>query len=255
MKYSNETDLSNFKKIDSLSWDELEDKVLIRLVNGKTLNKYGNDIAHTKYLDLEITYTVQEIRNEQVLSHMLTNEEIEGMGVSVDEVRQAAFRNTGSDRKRRIFTFKESVLKDNPMFPVISMPKGFMAVSGDQTQAPGYIEDVDMETGQENVLIITNRMSAFGSCYMIIPSMLEEVYSRFNQENFYVIPVSVHQVMCVRKSYADHNGQKPLYEVEDDLLSMVENINDHSNKDWKDILSYKIYYYLGDDGKRLFPIT
>ena len=85
--------------------------------------------------------------------------------------------------------------------------------------------------------------------------MLEEVYDRFNQENFYVLPISVHQVMCVRKGYADHDGQKPLYEVEDDLLCMVEGINDNGNKDWKDILSYKIYYYLGDDGKRLFPIT
>lgn len=254
MKYSNETDLSNFKKINSLSWDELKDKILIRLVNGKTIDKYGKDIAYTKYLDLEITYTVQEVKNETVLSHMLTNQEIKEMGVSLDEVQLAAFHNTGSDRKRRIFTFKESVLKDNPMFPVMSMPKGYMGV-GDSGQTPGYIEDVDMESGQENVLVITNRLSAFGSSYMIIPSMLEEVYDRFNQENFYVLPISVHQVMCVRKGYADHDGQKPLYEVEDDLLCMVEGINDNGNKDWKDILSYKIYYYLGDDGKRLFPIT
>ena len=120
----------------------------------------------------------------------------------------------------------------------------------------GIIEDIsyDGEIEIENILMLTNKNDIFGACYMIIPEILEEVYKRFG-ENFYIIPLSIHCVMCVRNGYATKNNTKPTHEVEDDILDAIEEFNDTKTNSWKDILSYKAYYYFGDDGEYIFPIS
>ena len=68
----------------------------------------------------------------------------------------------------------------------------------------------------------------------------------------------IQEVLAIFKIFYLHNSKnntKPLYAVEDDILDTIEDFNDTHNKSWKDILSYKTYYYLGDDGKFILPIS
>lgn len=254
MQYIDERNMQNLKKTDASSWETLKENVFVRLINKKYLKEYG-DVAYTTLLDLAMVFSVQEKTKAGIMTHLLTNDELKTLGVEVDEVKTTAMTNTGNDRKRRIMTFKESTLKNNVMYPVLQIPKGMMMGAGDHSMADcGIIQDVDEEKQCDNILMLCNKYDCFGSSYMVVPSVLDEVYERFNNENFYIIPLSVHQVMCVRSGYASHEGDKPHYEVEDDLLDMIESFNDSNNKSWKDVLSYKIYYYFGDDGKKLFLI-
>ena len=254
MKYRDETDIQNFKKIDASSWDTLKDDVYIRLMNRKYVNQYGNNVAHIPFMDLALTFSVQEKSKDTILSYLLTNEDLKSFGVNAEAVRDAALHNTSHDRKKRVMTFKESTLKSNPMFPILQVPPGTMMGTGGRSMADcGFIQDKDEESGMDNILILGNKTDTFGASYMASGEVLDEIYNRFN-ENFYIVPLSIHQVMCVRASYATRNGTKPSYEVDDDFLDMIEAFNDSNNKSWKDILSYKIYYYFGDDGKRLFLI-
>ena len=255
MQYSDEKDMVNFKKVNTSSWEDLKDNVFIRLINERYLTQYGNDIAHVKMMDLVMVFSVQEKIKETMLSYLLTNEDLKLMNIEIDEVRKTAVSNSSHDRKRRIMTFKESTLKNNMMYPVLQIPKGMMMGAGGHSMAEcGIIQDTDEEKECDNILILCNKHDTFGASYMVLPSVFDEVYNRFNEENFYIIPLSIHQVMCVRSGYASHEGEKPQYEVEDDLLDMIEAFNDTNNKSWKNILSYKIYYYFGNDGKKLFLI-
>jgi len=253
MQYINESNMDNFKKIDSSSWETLKSNVYLRLINIKTLDKFGDDIAYLKYLDLAIVFSVQEKRSQSMLSHMLTNAELQSFGITVEDAYREAFDNTKHDKKRRIMTFKESTLKNNVMYPVLTFPSGMtLGTGGTSINNCGLIEDVDPNDNTENILMLCNKYDIFGAAYMIVPSILEEIYERFDYENFYIIPLSIHVVMCVKGSYVTRN--KKIYEAEDDLLDMIEAYNDQNNKSWQDILSYKIYYYMGDDGKKLFLI-
>jgi hypothetical protein len=144
-------------------------------------------------------------------------------------------------------TFKESILKDNVMYPVLQVSDG-VAIGAHSKTDCGIIQDIDKDTGADNVLMLCNKYNTFGASYMASFDILEEIYERFN-ENFYIIPLSVHEVMCVRSGYASRDGEKPRTEVDDDFLDMIEAFNDNHNKSWKDILSYKIYYYYGDEDK------
>lgn len=255
MQYTDEINIQNFK-MDTSSWDAVKDNVFIRLVNKKYLSQYGKNIAHVNFLDLAIVFSLQEKIKNVMVSHMLTEEELMFFNVTIDEAKQVAMYNTGTDRKKRIMTFKENLMKNNPMYPVLTVPQGMsMGINGRNGQSePGILHDTDEEHGYDNILILCNKHDTFGSAYMVVPEVLEEVYERFNHENFYIVPLSIHQVMCVRSGYATHEGEKPHYEVDDDMLDMIEAFNDGNNKSWKDILSYKIYYYFGDDGKKLFLI-
>ena len=263
MIYSDEKDFYNFKKIDTSSWDTIKDNVYIRLMNEKYIPSYNDDIAFIKKLDLAITFSVQEIvtakSKKKMLSHMLTNQDLKNMNIDIDTVYSNALKNTATNRKRRIISFKEYSIMHNIMYPMLTIPKEMiMSYNNDDISSCGMIEDVtydyegDIET--ENILMITNKNDIFGACYMAIPDILDEIYDRFG-ENFYILPLSIHCLMCVRSNYATKNNTKPLYEVEDDILDTIENFNDTYNESWKDILSYKAYYYFGDDGKIILPIS
>ena len=263
MDYSDEKDLSNFKKINISSWDTIKNNVYLRLMNAKYISSYNEDIAFIKKLDLAITFSVQEIittkSEKKLLSHMFTNQEISDFGVDINTVYSEAIKNTSTSSKRRVMTFKEYTLMHSLMYPMLSIPKGLMMGSGSSKMNEcGILEDVtynnEDNTSIENILMITNKNDIFGASYMIIPDILEEIYNRF-RENFYILPLSIHCVMCVRANYVTKNNTKPLYEVEDDILDTVEDFSDTENKSWKDILSSKAYYYFGDDGKVIFPIS
>lgn len=270
MSYSDEADLSKFKKVDASSWDGLKDHVFARLVNAKQIPKYNTDIFHgkqevafTKWIDLAVTFSVQEkARNNNgkyIMSHMLTSQEIEKYGITNEEALEYAVHNLGNSPRRRVMQFRYFMMHSNGFYPLLDLPHGLLQIGSQKpSETPGVIKDIDfdMESHEEkeNILVITTKDRCFGSSLMTVPSILKEVYDRF-VGNFYILPMTVHEVLCIREEYATHKGQRERYEVEDDLLEMVEDINDNPQAKWQDILSYKIYYYMGDDGHIVIPIS
>ena len=67
------------------------------------------------------------------------------------------------------------------------------------------------------------------------------------KENFYIVPSSVHELICIKSSYATDNGDKLEKQVIEDLEDMVEQINDVIHENTSNILSYNIYYHIHDD--------
>lgn len=81
MKYSDEKDMQNFKKVNTSSWDDLKDNLFVRLINERYLSQYGDDIAHVKMMDLVMVFSVQEKIKDTMLSYLLTNEDLKNMNV------------------------------------------------------------------------------------------------------------------------------------------------------------------------------
>ena len=210
-------DMQNFKKVNTSSWDDLKDNLFVRLINERYLSQYG-DIAHVKMMDLVMVFSVQEKIKDTMLSYLLTNEDLKNMNVEPYTVMTFAMHNSSNDRKRRIMTFKESTLKNNLMYPVLQIPKGMMMGAGGHSMAEcGIIQDTDEEQECDNILILCNKHDTFGASYMVLPSILDEVYARFNEENFTLFHFLFIR-LCVYVQVASRNGEKPRYEVEDDLL-------------------------------------
>lgn len=250
MEYIDEKDITHFTKVNTSSWDTMNENVFIRFINQKYVGKYDEKIAHKKFLDLAMCFAVQEKKDDKLVSHMLTNEELNKYGVDIDDVLVKARYNTSHERGKRILTVAEHMIRQHPSYPIIGDAKGNVAIGTQNQQMLGMIGGSDPD--EENILIICNKKDTYGSAYMACPEVLDEVYDRFGG-NYYLLPTSVYSVMCVKADFATHNGSKSSKETEEDLFDMVEILND-GNKDWKSILSYKIYYYYGDDCKKLFLI-
>ena len=255
MLYSDKKTLDDYKKVNTSDWNSVKNHLRLRIINTKYLLKeYPKDIMSKKFLDISQVLSLQEKQNDMI-SHMITKEDLNKYNVSFKEAYAIAKNNTIMDKKRRILTLKEFMMHNEVLYPLMSYNNkhtetGFKTKDGSMAS----IDEVDEDTQVENILVLCNRTEVFGGAYMCIPEITSEVYNRFHKENFYILPMSVHCLWCIRQGYVTHNNTKPIFEAEDDMLCMVEKFNDEYNKDWLDVLSYKIYYYSGDDGKAIFPI-
>lgn len=238
----------DFKKVDFSSWDTLKNHIRIRLMNIKAIDKY-KEAAFRKVMDWAAIFCIYETSKDgKYMSYIITNEDIDIYGIDIQILYDVSINNMANDRKRRIYRFREHLMKKNVFSPIMEISNKNMSIGGENA---GLIIDVD-EENNENILIVSNKQDKFGAGYILVPNIINEVYERLG-ENFYIIPMSVHQVMCIKQSYVNKNNSKPEYEVEDDLLTMIGSIND-SVDSWQEILSYRIYYYLGDDGCKIISI-
>lgn len=254
MKYNEEKTLERFVKLNTDTWEGIKDNVMVHLINSKYLSQYGKDVCYNKVLDLAMVFAIQEKDKDGLRIYYLSNEDTKKYGVTIETLREVAMKNAEHSRKKRLVTLSDSIAMTNMLYPLaVKMPGTSMGVGGQGGPTIGVLQDVSED--QENILVVTNKGVPFGAQYMLLPSVLEEVYARFNNENFYILPMSRHQAWYIRRGYVTHDETKPWQYVEDDLLDMIEEFNDTQNKSWKDILSYKLYYYIGDDGKLIVPIS
>lgn len=92
----------------------------------------------------------------------------------------------------------------------------------------------------EHMYVLTNSARNFGAGVMMYEDVLEEVGEVF-EENFYVLPSSVHEVIAVPESFGIDKSS---------LREMVKEINETVVDD-EEILSDTVYYYSRAE-KRLF---
>ena len=247
LKNKNEISLDSFQRFDVNNWDELKKHISYKLVNKKVLHASEDvdDIVYQDCMDLSKVYIVTEISQDRkkVISYVLKHQDLEHFQKDTDELYTQVRNNYLQDTNKRIRTLKEDVLAHEVLYPLMKSKKD-ITVSEENM----FIED--SSNYKDNILFVTNKYNVFGTSYMFDHSTLNEIYNRMGC-NFYIIPTSVHQFMCVSKDYVTKD--KDLMEAEDDLLDMLYKMNSE-NKNTEDILSYRIYLYLHDDGHILFPI-
>ena len=266
-----DTDLKN-------TYESLKKNICMRVFNKDNLpfGKNRTEIPYFKWADLAITFAVEKKMyigdNLGRGYYMLGNDFLEENGISREELRKTAESNMNFKNGPRIESITKHLTRSHVLHPVISMPKEagvklnvrpetyelhslFQAQQyGEIPVLPDSIRSLlgqagpekESEQDNENVLIVSNRTMSFASVNMFIGNTIADVYNRFN-EDFYIIPLSVHECMCVKESHAlrDANTVK---EAEEDLNDMLEQINDKLITDEQDILSYSIYKYFHDEG-------
>ena len=247
LKNKNEVSLDKFQRFDTNSWDELKERISYKLVNKKVFyaQEDANDIVHEDCMDLSKVYIVTELSQDRknIISYVLKNQDLERFGKNREELYMQVHSNYLNDKHKRIHTLKEDALAHEILYPLMK-DLSKVSLSGINM----LIEDSNEQ--RDNVLFVTNKYNVFGTSYMLDKATLKEVHDRM-QDDFYIVPTSVHQFLCVSCKYV--TKQRDTYEVEDDLLDMLYTMNTE-NKNTEDILSYRIYRYIADDGEVLFPI-
>lgn len=247
LSYKRQDSLDSFKRFDPNNWDELKERINCKVINKKLFDAQDKDnVIHTNVADITTVFTVSEVdkKRESINFYELTEEDLERLGKTKNDIIKEAENNIKYNEERRIITLKQEHVSKDSLYPLLKVPENaFMGVDSGLV-----IQDTDKD--KDNILIVSNKYSVFGASYMLDFKTLREIKERM-QSDFYIIPMSVHQLMCVSSNYITKD--KPMREAEDDLLDMLFKINSE-NKKAEDILSNKIYKYLSDDGEILLPI-
>ena len=243
----NEESLDNFQRFNANSWDDLKTRISYKLVNKKVFHASINadDTVYEDCMDLSKVYIVTELTQDRkrMMSYTLKQSDLEKFDKKIEDVIEQTRDNYKNDKTRRIRTLKEDILSHETMYPLMQSMDNAMLQG-----ANALIEDSSEDN--DNILVITNKYNVYGASYMLDFNTLDEVYDRM-KSSFYIIPLSVHQIMCVSDRYVSKGKNR--YEAEDDLLDMLFEINSSTKKE-EDILTYRIYHYMADDGKIIFPI-
>lgn len=252
LKESKQDSLKNFKRVNVDDWDNIKERITYKLINKKLLNVIDNseDILYSDCMDLIKVPMISEISSDRkkLFTYILKKEDIEKYNTSYDEIMEIANKNTYNSINRRIKTLTEEVMSRDTMSPIMTRNKNSVIATNEDANA--IIMDHDEEN--DNVLIVSNRDHMYGASYMLDFNTLDIVYDRLGS-NFYIIPLSVHEIMCVSSSFLYKvNESKDIYEIEDDLLDMLFELNSKNKND--DVLTYQIYEYFGSDGRSIMPI-
>lgn len=265
--------MADYKELESIqkfdifdgTFESIKDNLFMRLFNKHNLplNIKVEDVPHIDYIDLVITFSIEErtyfdgIRG--IYSYLITNKDVEMLNIDKDTLKEFAMKNLVNKNSARIETISQHIFRSHIFSPLTRLTNNMMTtvqVEGPKTQQhPSIFEGnqfgpipivENYSEDTKDILLISNRTQTFASVNFVIPDVLDEVYNKFN-ENFYIIPSSVHELICIKSSYATDNGNKSEKQVIEDLEDMVEQINDVVHKNAFDILSYNIYYRVRDD--------
>lgn len=94
-----------------------------------------------------------------------------------------------------------------------------------------------VEKGAGNVYVLTNKSNIYGAASMLCENRLHKLAEKLN-DNLYIIPSSVHEVLVVRESDVDDTNaiKKTIHDINNSIVKETER------------LSYSLYLYEKDTG-------
>lgn len=196
---------------DILERDFILQHVEYQLVNKERNIDRVNSAPHKDLLDLAVLYrVVVEVNKDEIASYVLSNDLFERIGVSIEELDEAAARNTES--------------------------LGFVVKTMAQVVAEmmGVSEDC-MDEGPQ-MYVLTNERKINGANILMNGRQLATLADKLN-DDFYILPSSIHEALAVPASSMNAA----------DLKQIVKDVNDTEVQE-QEILGYSVYRYNRETG-------
>ena len=136
-----------------------------------------------------------------------------------------------------IFTHLADHLNEGRQNPVVITMREIMAA----VMSEELLEDIPDEPVQ---VIVTNEANRFGAVNIYNEDCIKQVQEKLHAKNFYVLPSSIHEVICV--------PTEGIVEI-DDLLTMVTEVNQTQVREEERLGDFVLYY--DGDTKQLVKVA
>ena len=226
VKWFKQDDLK-FEPEKFLDFNKFKKDLFVKVTNKEKNKELLKKVPHTIIKDLVLTYHVRvEAYDRKVCSHIISNQDMEYIGISKTDIHSAAMEN-GLD----IFGYQ---------FERLTEYTG--RIFAEQMKGEGIPEDVVKEILKELLLkeqkdnaspyILTNLLNINGASTLFYPGIMERIAKELNS-SYYIFPASVHEMVIV----ADATDMTIEY-----MQHMVKHINQDeiSPAEW---LSDNVYHY------------
>ena len=188
--------------------------LFVKLINTERNEALIEKCISKEFLDLSaVVRVVLKMDKEGMSSMALSKKDAENLGMTEEEIYEAALANT---------------LR---LFPPKLMNLG------------RYVEmsiGAELPLGEDEVTtyILTNQKEVDGAIYFMSPEVVGAIAEAL-EDDLYILPCSVNEVLLIRAS--------ELEDGVDELKEMVRDANETVVSE-KDILSYSVYYYDKENG-------
>lgn len=187
-----------------------KDRLILRLVNYESNKDRLKDMVYKTIGDLAIELRViVDYVDDGYATTSVTDSILEAMGLSKEEAIQIAIDNGKGD-----VTLQDmlSLLLD------MGVDMGIDIDDIDSLEAPMYV--------------LSNKNKLNGAVAMLYSEYLDKVCDKFDSDNVYIIPSSIHEVIVVNAKDIDPR----------DVNDMIAEVN-NTTVEPEEILSYKLYEY------------
>ncbi len=183
-----------------------EGQVIYRLIGRKYNRKLLQRVPYIPYLDMAVIfYMLVTIPDYGAIFLLINQEQMEDMGLTESELFQQARQNTPAQLPAEFKSMQELMRED---FPCLVSREG------------------------KDLYVLTNEKRRYGAAAILYDGQLRDV-GRQLEEDFYVIPSSVHETLIVPVSEAPEP---------ESMRKIVREINGSFVED-REVLSDDIYFY------------
>lgn len=188
---------------------EIQSKIVYKVISADKNEEFLKAVPVIYYLDLAIVfYILFEVNDSGTATIPITNELVSLWNTNARDLYDIAKKNSPS--------LLPATLK--PMRVVIEELLG--------NECESCILDDDI------MFVLTNQLRNFGAACILYGDILEQINGQLD-ENYYILPSSIHEVIIIPESQSPGKEQ---------LLEMVAEINE-TQVDPEEVLSNQVYYY------------
>ncbi len=197
-------------------YEAIKSKMACKLINYKQNEPLLKDTPNIRYLDLAIVFYLLVDKTPYGTSTMLIkNPHMESWGVTVDRLYKDAMYNM-EKLLPSCFQKMSSVIEE--------------LVGDDEEQ--GGRDEYECFCEEERMYVLSNRERSFGAACILYKQKLN-VIGKLLEENFYILPSSIHEVIIVPESKAPERSE---------MDEMIQEINATQVQE-EEVLSNHCYYY------------
>ena len=232
-----ENKVTNQLEVDFFSdYEQVKKKLVLRLIHREKNKELLKQVPYLKFKDLAIVchcvIVTEEIGSGSILIH---KQHLENWGILEDTLLQDAFENSPRIESYEILKISDMVkgmLKETVREKIDEICKE------DSERREILLESTlemmvrEIEEKRVPMYVLTNRNRYYGAACLVYPDMLEKI-GQMLQDDFYVLPSSVHEVIFVGKSGCVDSA---------DLNEMIEEVN-RTQVEEEELLSEHAYLY------------
>lgn len=227
-----------------MDYEQVKKKLILRLINREKNVELLKQVPYLEFEDLAIVchcvMITEEIGNGSILIY---KQHLGNWGITEDTLFHDAFKNSPAIEPYSILRVSEmmkNILRDNVQEQMDAICEGDSVYKEELLE--NTLEAMAMEIEEKHIpmSVLTNSRRYYGAASLVYPGILETI-GELLQDDFYILPSSVHEVIFVGKS----EGMDAVT-----LNDMIEEVN-RTQVDEEEWLSDHAYYYEREGNKFL----
>lgn len=220
--YRNESvDTDDMYCIDLNDYEEIKDRIIVRLINKELNRELLKECPYIEYLDLAITFRYLVSNGKKgIATILISDKEFEEWGITIEELYRQALKNTVDMFPYTIEPLQNIIIKD--INEVKNLPE---QIKEDLELIKDCVLDI-------KIYLLTNDCKANGAGAILYDGVVRN-FSEEQGSNIYILPSSLHEVMLV----PEDKDTDPKF-----LKELLADAN-RSSVGLIDLLGFNVYYY------------